>query len=184
MIKTFEAFDDKKYQLLEFIKNLPKKYITDYIEDHKLAEVAKETSKKLGIKIHQDYIIDLPYTASTLEGIVHAIKSQKSLVDRYLDLLFEYLKSKNSDLYKVSPLFNGDNKIFIITGILSAFTIEDIYFYCKENPRIFYGGYYLNMKYNEEYTNIMNYITKYLRINFFPSFETLNKIKNRINSLK
>ena len=183
MIKKFEAFNEDN-SILEFIKTLPKKYIIDSIEGYKLTEVAKETSKKLGVKIHQNYVIDLIYTSSTLEGIVYSLRNHKHLLSKYIDLLFDYLKSKNSDLYKLSPLFSGDNKIHIITGILSAFSIEDIYFYCKETPRVFYGNYYLNMQYNEEYSNIMKYVTKYLRINFFPSFETLKKIKNHIDSLK
>ena len=182
IIKTFEAFNN--YSILEFIKTLPKKYVRNSIGSYKLTEVAKDTSKRLGLKIHQDYIIDLSYTPSTLEGIVYALKSQPSLQNKYLDLLFEYLKQKNPDLLVLSPLFSGQNKINIITGILSSFSVDDIYFYCKENPRGFYGGYYLNMEYNEKYTYLITYIEQFIMLNYFPSFETLLEIKKHIDSMK
>ena len=183
MIKTFEAFNEDN-SILDFIKALPKKYVRDSIGNYKLTEVAKDTSKRLGIKIHQDYIIDLPYTPSTLEGIVYALRGQESLKNKYLDKLFEYLKQKNPDLIVLNPLFNGQNKINIITGILSSFSVNDIYFYCKENPRGFYGGYYLNGKISEKYTYLITFIEQFIMLNFFPSFETLNKIKDHLDSLK
>jgi len=188
MIKTFETFDSYKHNLLEFIKSLPKSCIKDNIQGQKLSEIAKETSKNLGLKIHQDYIIDLPYTASTLEGIVYSIIDSKNsdyFLNKYLDLLFEYLKSKNPDLIKLSNLFNGIKKIYIITGILSAFSIDDIHFYCKQNPRRFFTGeYYLNGEYDDKYTELITYISKYIRLNYFPSIETLLKIKKHIFSIK
>ena len=63
-------------------------------------------------------------------------------------------------------------------------SVDDIYFYCKENPRGFYGGYYLNMEYNEKYTYLITYIEQFIMLNYFPSFETLLEIKKHIDSMK
>ena len=177
-----------KEKLLKFIEKIPEKYKKGYIYSgsysQKMTELGKLSSKKLKIKIHGDYIIDLPYSSSELDGITIYLYKYETRLEIYLDLLFNYLSEKN-DLSKLDRLFNKDlgNKVKIINGILSAFSIDDILFFLEKYPMNMPGGFILNGHYDEEYNLLMSFVSRYINLSYFPSKKTLIKIINHLKNI-
>ena len=175
----------KKERLLIFIDKIPEKYKKGLSyhkgSSYELIEIGKIVSKKLELNIHGDYIFKLPYTPSELDSITNYLYKYEDKLEIYLDLLFSYLSEIN-DLSILESLYHKDlrNKIKVINGILSAFSIDDIVFFIEKYPMNMYGRFTLNGYYDEEYSLLMDFVSKYINLSYFPSKKTLIKILNHI----